>query len=177
MNCYCSPPAISLLDIFSNWANIIIAAAALIFTIYIFFFNNNREEEKNQKDRQSESLKTIILEHNLKFFFNFYEDIFKIIHPVSEKILTDDEKSVLNDEMQNSQKLLRLKFLDLLLAVDKQLYNEILANTDQLIDNLTEKLFDEGINLQHYPKFEEEVIERLSTSKTNSVRVLYNFNQ
>ena len=177
MYCLHCPPPQSILDNLSNWANIIIAAAALGFTIYIFFFNKNREVEKDQKDRKNEGLKTIILEHNLKFFFSFYEDLYEIIHPVSGKKLTDDEKGALNEEMQNSQRLLRLKFIDLLLAVDKELYAEILANTDQLIDSLTEKLFDDGINLQHPPKFEEEVIKPLSTSKTDSVRVLYAFNQ
>ena len=48
---------------------------------------------------------------------------------------------------------LRLKFTDLLLAVDVKLYDNIKDLLDELVDCLTESIFNEGINLSHNPKY------------------------
>lgn len=176
MDCLYCPPDTDYLDNFSKISSIVIAFLGLLFTYYIFKSNNSKEEIRNDKSRQYDSLKTIILEHNLKHFFSFYEEIMSTVLPLSKKELSDISKSRLNDKMVDALKYLRLNFTDLLLAVDKELYDEIMKNTDKLIDDLTEAMFDEGINLTHNPRFESEIISKLSTSKTKNVRILYTFN-
>ncbi|WP_271407358.1 hypothetical protein [Tenacibaculum soleae] len=175
MNCTSINDSFSL-DSFDKIANIIIAIFTLLFSIYIFYITNKKEKEKNSKDRKTDSLKTIILEHNLKNLFSFYENVIIIMQPISERKHTDDEKEDINDNLQNTLKKLRLEFTDLFLAVDKKLYDCIKDSTDLLIDDLTIKMFDDGINLSHKPKFEEEITASISKSKTETVKHLYEFN-
>jgi len=172
---YC-PLDTDWLDIFSKIASIIIALLGLIFTAYIFRENSRKEKNRDKESKQFDSLKTIILEHNLKHFFSFYENVISDVQPLSKKSLSDNSKRKINDNMVSSLKELRLNFTDLLLAVDNKLYEQIKNNTDDLIDELTETMFDDGINLNHKPKFESEIITKLSTSKTENVRILYTFN-
>ncbi|PIE49071.1 MAG: hypothetical protein CSA39_04475 [Flavobacteriales bacterium] len=164
------------LDKIDKIANIVIALFTLLFSIYIFYISTKKEEKKEEKNRKSDSLKTIILEHNLKNLFSFYESIIEIVNPLSEKKHSDEEKEQINAELQSALKKLRLEFTDLFLAVDKELYNCIKDTTDLLIDDLTNKMFDDGINLSHLPKFEEEITSNISKSKTETVRYLYEFN-
>lgn len=177
MDCLYCPPETDFLDIISKVSSIVIAGLGLLFSYYIFKISNENDNIRDDKSRQYDSLKTIILEHNLKHFFNFYEEIMIVVQPLSKKKLTDISKSKLNDSMVDALTHLRLNFTDLLLAVDTDLYTEIMKNTDDLIDELTEVMFDEGIVLTHNPKFESEIISRLSASKTNNVKILYSFNR
>ena len=167
---------LTTLDLFDKISNIIIAIFTLLFTIYIYYITNIKEKEKDSKDRKTDSLKTIILEHNLKNLFSFYENVIKIMQPLSEKAHSDEEKQDINDNLQSDLKQLRLGFTDLFLAVDKKLYDCIKNSTDLLIDDLTNKMFDDGINLTHKPKYEEEITASISKSKTETVRYLYEFN-
>lgn len=175
MDCTSLNPS-NFLDIIDKISNIVIATFTLLFSIYIFYITNKKEKEKDSKDRKTDSLKTVILENNLKHLFSFYESVIRIMKPLSEKTHTDEEKELINTDLQNSLKKLRLEFTDLLLAVDRGLYNCIKNSTDLLVDELTNKMFDEGINLTHKPKFEEEITSNISKSKTETVKYLYEFN-
>ena len=148
----------------------------MAFSAYIFYFSTNKDEEKESKNRKTDSLKTIILEHNLKKLFSFYELTMNLMQPLIEKVHSDEDKQNINNNLQNNLTQLRLEFTDLFLAVDKELYNSIKDSTDLLIDDLTNKMFDEGINLNHKPKFDEEITSSISKSKTETVRHLYEFN-
>lgn len=164
------------LDTISKIANIIIALFTLAFSVYIFYFSTEKDDENDLKNRKTDSLKTIILEHNLKKLFSFYETTMEIMKPISVKEHSDEDKEEINDSLQNNLKQLRLEFTDLFLAVDKELYDCIKNSTDLLVDDLTNKMFDEGINLRHKPKFEEQITSSISKSKTETVRYLYEFN-
>lgn len=166
----------SLLQVIDTIANITIALFTLAFSIYIYYFTTKKDDKEKQKDRKSDSLKTIILEHNLKHLFFFYEKVITIMLPLSKKKHSDNEKESINNELQNSLKQLRLQFTDLFLAVDKQLYADIKRCTDQLIDELTVKMFDEETNLEIESTYDEEVTSSISKSKTDTVGHLYEFN-
>ena len=168
--------SLAKLDIIDKIANIIIASFTFLFSIYIFIITNKKEDKKESMNRKKDSLKIIILEHNLKNLFDFYNSVSYKMNPLSQRIHSDNEKREINDSLQEDLKKLRLEFTDLLLAVNKDLYSCIKDSTDFLIDNLTNKMFDEGINLSYKPKFDEEIIASISKSKTETVKYLYEFN-
>lgn len=166
----------NILDSIDKIANIIIALFTLAFSVYIFYFSTTKDDEKESKNRKTDSLRTIVLEHNLKKLFNFYEQTMNLMNPLIEKVHTDEDKQEINNNLQSNLTQLRLEFTDLFLAVDKELYNSIKDSTDLLIDDLTNKMFDEGINLNYKPKFDQEITTSISKSKTETVRHLYEFN-
>lgn len=170
-------PPESLLDTISKISSIVIAVFSLFFTVYIFWYQNKKSKENNADLRKRDSLKTIILEHNLTWLFSFFDNVQTEIKAVNIKILSNEEKRVLNDKLQDELKNIRLKFTDLLLAVDKELYENIKNSLDDLIDDLTESMFDEGINLTHKPKFEEKITSSISKYKTNIIKALYDYSK
>jgi len=175
MDCTITESFLSL-DNIDKIANIVIAVFTLLFTVYIYIISTKKDKENDDKTRKYDSLKTIILEHNLNKLFSFYENVRTIMQPLSEKILSDVEKQSLNESLQNSSTELRLEFTDLFLAVDKKLYEDIKECSDLLIDKLTNNMFDDGINLNHQPKFESKIASVISKSKTSIVKHLYEFN-
>ena len=177
MFCNQEIPTEPMLDIISKVSSIVIALFSLFFTIYIFWYQNKKSKENNADSRKRDSMKTIILEHNLTWLFSFFDTVQNEIKVVNIMVLSDSEKEVLNDKLQDELKNIRLKFTDLLLAVDKDLYENIKNSLDDLIDDLTESMFDEGINLTHKPKFEEKIISSISRYKTDIIKTLYDYNK
>jgi len=177
MCCLQEIPTTSLLDTISKISSIVIAIFSLFFTFYIFWYQNKKVNENNADSRKRDSLKTIILEHNLTWLFSFFDTIQFETKIINTRVLTDNEKETLNEKLQDELKNIRLKFTDLLLAVDKTLYNSVKDSLDDLIDELTVSMFDEGINLTHMPKFEEKITSAISKYKTNIIRDLYNYNK
>lgn len=70
---------------------------------------------------------------------------------------------------------LRSKFYDSLLAIDDKLYESIKIKVNDLQTHLTNTIFDAGINLAHQPKFDELVIQKLTTTKTEIIQKLFNY--
>ena len=165
----------TLLDNLSKIASIVIALFSLIFSVYIFYTQNEKTDESENKSRELNSLKSIILEHNLNWLFVFFDRALEITLVLNEKELTPDEKEDINETLQDELKILRLKFIDLLLAVDEELYKKTMNSFDELLDELTESMFDEGINLRHKPKFEGLIVSSITHCKTEVVKTLYNF--
>jgi hypothetical protein len=166
----------SILDLISQISSIIIASFSLLFAIYIFVFQNKKDDKKDENSRKIDSLKTIIFEHNLNWLFDYFDQIVIKTEALKVNAFSDLEKEELNDKLQDDLKKLRLKFTDLLLVVDKSLYEKVKDLLDELLDKITNNMFDDGINLQHPPKFEEVITTNISQYKTDIIRELYEFN-
>lgn len=132
---------VDFLDFASKVSEIIIAFLALIFSIYIYIKTFASDKKKIKYDKKIDFFKTIILS-NLNVFFNFYGQLFIILDDLSNRIITDDEKSSINELMQDELKQLRLNFYDLTITYDNQFYNFIKNESDTLIDKLTITLFE-----------------------------------
>lgn len=159
----------------SDIANIAIAFFALLFSLYIFRSDKKRSEEKENIDKNLDSLKTLIYQHNLPTLFLFFDNINEITKPLSLKTQSNSEKQGINEKLQEELKKIRINFIDLLLAIDPKLYNEVKDCLDKLIDDITESMFDEGINLTHMPKYDEVILVKISSSKTDTIKVLHDY--
>lgn len=174
INCeICQVATSSFLEIGAQLANILIAFFALFFSIYIYFATRKSDEQKDRRNREVESFKTLVLQHNLVKLFSFYEEIRASIKPLSTSDLGDVEKQTINDQLQDHLKMLRYNFIDLLLAIDRSVYVEIKKHADDLVDLLTKAMFDEGINLSHPPQFDDKIEAPMSESKTQIIKTLY----
>ena len=165
----------SMLELFGQISNIAIAILSFIFAIYIFYFQNKKDDKKEEKNRKNDRIQTIIFEHNLGKLFIFFDNLSSKTKELKVEDLSIDDKSRINDEIIDELNDLRLKFTDLLLAVDVKLYDNIKDLLDELVDCLTESIFNEGINLSHNPKFEEMIERPISTHKTDIIKVLYEY--
>ncbi len=163
-----------LLDILFKLATILIALANFAYAIIIFLSKSKKDDGEKEKDRKIHWFKTVILDQSLEYLYESFEEIDEI----SKKIRlckNDEEKSVIDEELSKIYIKIRRKFIDGLLAVNNTFYNEILVEMDALQTHITESIFDEGLNLNHEPKFEEIITEEIIKTKTSILKKLFNY--
>tara|TARA_B100000787_G_scaffold80854_1_gene59710 strand:- start:214 stop:732 length:519 start_codon:yes stop_codon:yes gene_type:complete len=171
----CCTQETSILELFGQISNIAIAILSFLFAIYIFYFRNRKDDKKEEKNRKNDRIQTIIFEHNLGKLFIFFYNLSSKTKELKTEDISINDKSRINDEIIDELNDLRLKFTDLLLAVDVKLYDDIKSLLDELVDCLTESIFNEGVNLSYKPKFEELIEKPISTYKTDIIKVLYEY--
>lgn len=168
-------PEKSLLDNICSVASIIIAIANVVLIIFIFRHNNKKDDSDKEKTRRQHLLKTLVLDYNMSKFYSFYQEIHKETNALLANNLSNEDKSRINENIKEKAVELRQNFIDMFLAIDDNLYQMLLSKIDELIDSLTNTIFDEGINLAFKPKYDEEVSKRIRESKTAIIGVLFSY--
>lgn len=166
---------ISILDTIYKIATVCIAFINVCLVIYIFVRNNNKDNKNSEKNRKMSLLKTLILDYNMKYLYLFFEDLRKETNKLTVANLSNDAKREINEKLLLYGNELRQKFIDPFLAIDSKLYDNILNSIDILLDNMTNSIFDEGINLSHAPKFEELIINKITNTKTHIIKLLFEY--
>lgn len=166
---------ISILDTIYKIATVCIAFINVCLVIYIFVRNNNKDNKNSEKNRKMSLLKTLILDYNMKYLYLFFEDLRKETNKLTVANLSNDAKREINEKLLLYGNELRQKFIDPFLAIDLKLYDNILHSIDILLDNMTNSIFDEGINLSHAPKFEELIINKITNTKTHIIKLLFEY--
>lgn len=170
-----APTAVLILDIVYKIAMILIAGFNIVFAVFIYENKNKKEEDSNEKNRKIGLLKSLVLDYNMKYLYEFFDNIDVETLKLRQPGLTDEDKKQINDKLIDFGKILRQKFIDTLIAIDKNLYNEFLKSIDDLLDNFTNNIFDGGINLIHIPKFEEKITNSIFETKTSVIKLLFNY--
>ena len=163
------------LEIAFTSATILIALFNIFFTVYIFRTKIKKSDSNIEQDRRIQLFKTLILDHNLKHFYTCCDDLEKELSALQESGLSDDKKKDIYSKSQDHFITLRRKFTDTLLAVDYSLYKSVLKSSDDLQTYLSSMIFDNGYNLSHRPKYDEIITERLSTAKTDILKILFTY--
>lgn len=165
----------SIFQLFYYGAMVTIALANIILVIYIFTKNNKKDESKDERNRKINLLKTLILDYKMEIFYSFFHQIKEESKMLLTKELSDEEKTQINGKINDLGIEFRQDFTDIFIAIDVVLYQRILSKSDKLIDNLTENIFDEGVNLSHQPKFNELIIKPINESKTDIIKILFSY--
>jgi len=165
----------SVLDTIYKIAMICIAFFNIFFAIYIFNFKNRKDDYANERNRKIGLLKSLVLDHNMKYLYDFFENIDKEVQALKLLNININEKRNTNDNLINLGIILRQNFIDTLIAIDKGLYTDIILTTDNLLDTLTENIFDEGINLSHLPMFEQKITKLITENKTSIIKTLFSY--
>ncbi len=168
-------PEKSLLDNICSVASIIIAIANVVLIIFIFRHNNKKDDSDKEKTRRQHLLKTLVLDYNMSKFYSFYQEIHKETNALLVNNLSTEDKRKINENIKEKAVELRQSFIDMFLAIDENLYQMLLSKIDELIDSLTNTIFDEGINLAFKPKYDEEVSKKIRESKTAIIGVLFSY--
>lgn len=163
------------LDTIYKIAMIFIAIFNVVFAVYIFVVKSKKDDHSNEKNRKINLLKTLILDYNLEHLYCYFELIDKETLKLQQPDLSNEDKKVINDKILENGKFIRIKFIDTLSAINKSLYDNLIDLIDKMQDSFTESIFDEGINLNHKPKFEEKVTKTIQETKTNVIKSLFNY--
>lgn len=165
----------STLGTIGDIATIAITLVNTFLVWFIFIKTKNQGNEDKEQARKLDLLKSIILDHNLKHFYNFFEKTELVLNRLKDPDLTDEEKSSIIELCGDEFIELRKKFIDTLLAVDQNLYYKVLASTDKLQSDISNNAFDPGNNLSHFPKFEECIESPLQVTRTEILKILFQY--
>lgn len=169
----CKEEIMQYLDISFKAATIIIALANLALVIKFFKVNTEKEDIEKEKDRKILWLKTLVLDNNLDYFYQFFDNVEVVLNGLKTENHQDDFKKDIDEKIGDHFIILRRKFTDSLIAIDENLYTQVLNCFDVLQTHITESIFDNGINLAHQPKFEEIILEKITSTKTSVIKTLF----
>lgn len=148
-------------DMIVTVVNVLIALTNIIWSIFAY-----------KKTSKHNSLKTLILDYNIKHLYEFFDNVEKRAETLKSKESTeDDKKNVINDIVQYSRNF-QQKFIDLFFSVNQFLYEELNTDSESLIDALTNSISDDGINLYNEAKYNELIKSKISESKSTIIKKL-----
>ena len=172
--CGCQPVVLKsgVMDTILAIAMAIIAIADIFLTVFIFRQTRKDSSEVERNHRKFELMQSLILNYRLQLLYGFYDAISKECGALL--ISTDqDTKKLVDDNNKAILKKFRLEFVMLFQVIDHSLCLDLKKIADDLIDGITEVIFDEGINLTYEPKYNEMITEPLSRNRNAMIAKLY----
>lgn len=168
-------PQTDALDIIFKLAAIAIAVVNVVLAIYVFTKNTEKTNSFKEQDRKINWLKTLVLDHNLKYLYDIIDEIESTLGGLKTPNQSIAEKQHLIGTTDDMFITLRRKFTDTLLAVDSDLYNDVLSKADDLQEKINTSAFNSGINLSHQPMFNQMILDPITSAKTEILRHLFNY--
>lgn len=163
------------LDIAFKSATICIAIFNAYFAIKIFKSKNKKDDTEKERDRKIQLLKTLVLDHNFKYFYSIFDEIECELSKLKNPKLTDQDKQSIESNIQDLFISLRRNFYDSLLAIEETLYDNIKNKCDELQSHLSLTIFDQGVNSSHTPKYDDLINEKLIDAKTEIIKTLFGY--
>lgn len=154
----------------------VFAIANLILAISVFRLDRASSEKKAEAERRLTMFKTLVLDAKMNSFHESIKSMREILDTLPKSDNDIEKKQEINDALRAHFYELTVDFIDLLMAIDyKNLYEPIRDKSQNLQDELTKAIFDEGIRLSHRPKFEERILTPMSMMQTDIIKILYGY--
>jgi len=177
----CQNSGLTLSD-FADASQVVIASANLLLAGYVLFYQirkdtktENETAKLNEQNIKLQWFKELIVQPNMKIIENFYSQLHTIKDKINSNDLTIAEKEDINNFVKAELVILRKSFVDVLQLVDKKFADQLLKNLDELIDGITNAIFDDDLKLKKPSVYEKNIGSKISYSKNNLIAQLYNY--
>jgi len=154
-------------------AQAVSAAVSLLLAIFIFIYQRRidkaaKKEDSSTHDRDNrlDLIRQIIIVPNINILSTFYKSIIDIQKRYKTSPPNEIEKILINDSAKDGFYELRRSFIHLLHAADISLANEIETNISALLDNVTQSIFDDAVDLTDPKIFERKIYSPVRLSQT-----------
>ena len=168
----------SCLDVVYKIAMIIVGIVNLCFAFYIFFFQNRKEKQHIRLQDRKYMLENFILKFKLECFYDSFKQLLmessSLVDEANKNKLEDTKKDV-ESKYQEIFSNLRIYFIESLNAIDNNLYMSILSDADALQGELSEALFDDGVNLNKKAKYDELIQKPIFAYQGKMLKTLCDF--
>ncbi len=148
------------LDIACKIATVLIALANIIFAVIIFNRNKKRE-----------LVKTLVLDYSIKHFYKYFEDLELELENLKKQCNVDTKKEI-EQKVQLLGRIFEQRFIDLFLGIDSNLHEKIKNKIDDMIGNIMESIFDEGINIHVESQYNEKIVNKVVVTKASIIKLL-----
>jgi hypothetical protein len=166
---------LDLIKILAPIATLIISIINLRYALWMFNYKNSREDEDKNRNRNIDWFKKLILDPNLPYFYEFFENIELECKKLSAEGCSDQDKIDVELATLQHQIQLRRKFMSNLSVVDESLYDFVEGKIDELVGEMNKAIFDQGIKLSHNPMFQEKILKPLSETKTEILKKMFEY--
>ena len=153
------------LDASCKIATVVIAVVNIIFAIIIFRKNSKRELTH-----------TLILDHSIQNFYKYFENLDKDLERLKDRNVTQETKKDVEKNIQSHGRKLEQQFIDLFLRVNPEMHEAIKNKIDDMVGNIVNAIFDEGINLYNEPQYNEKIASPVIITKSELLKMLLESN-
>lgn len=161
------------ISILCDIATVIIALVNVILVIWIFVRQNKIDKQDDEKSHQYSLKLNIIMEHRMQLFYKYYDDLKNVLALLMENNLTNQNKVQVNNQMLEYSGLFDNEFLQLFEAVDESMGKDLRKVNDEMVDNITKSIFDEGINLYVRNMYHDHIDNRIITARKKMLKIMY----
>lgn len=163
------------LDNICKIATVFIAVANILWIIYVFFQNKKSTDDRDERSRKLGLLKTLVLDCSMPLLYKFFSDVKVEVEKLRERNLNDDAKKRINASIIELEQKFENDFLDVLLAINNSLYEDMKTQADNMVDQFTDAIFDPGINLYVEDKFNDKIASKLVETKRMMIKTLFSY--
>lgn len=166
----------------ADWAQVIIAFANLILAGYVIIYQigkdrkiENGTAKLNEQNIKLQWFKELVVQPNMEAITNFYTNLHTIDTKINSNDLTVDEKQDINEFVKAELSKLRKSFIDVVFFIDRPLSEQLMANLDELVDGITNAIFNDELKLKKPEVYEKNIGSKISASKNKIIALLYNY--
>lgn len=166
----------------SELSQVFIAIVNLFLAGYVVFYQirkdkkaDNETAKLNEQNIKLQWFKELIVQPNMEIISLFYSNLHTIKDKINSNDLLIEEKEDINNFVKGELAKLRKSFLDVLQLVDKKFSDQLLSNLDELVDDITNSIFNDELKLKIEAVYEKNVGSKISYSKNNLISQLYNY--
>lgn len=163
------------LDNICKIATVFIAVANILWIVYVFFQNKKSTDDRDERSRKIGLLKTLVLDNSMPHLYKFFSDVKAEVEKLKEKNLANATKRNINDVIIELEQKFENDFLDVLLAINDNLYESMKNQADSMVDQFTNAIFDPGINLYVEDKFNDKIASKLVETKRMMIKTLFSY--
>lgn len=160
------------LDYAYKTSMVIIAIFNALFAIYIYISNSKKSRNSKESDRKITLLKTLILDYNLKIFYDSFNHLEAVLARLQNR---ECDKSEVEKLMQADFRQLNEQFIVFLEAIDNTLYQSMLNVCDVCRDEIVSNIGNEGVNLWVNRQYKDLIKKPLDNAKKEMLKQLFNY--
>ena len=162
----------SCIDYGCKISTVIIAVVNLLLLINRYKKTDEDAKDLAERNRKLSLLKTLILDHNLHYYYDIFEEIEKNLADLKKK---DCDKSRIEKDLQYNFRQIFEKFLNFLSIIDTGLFESVKKECDECRDELVTNIVDEGINLYVEAQFNSKIKNRVQQTKETILSSIFNY--
>lgn len=153
-----------------------------MFAGYLLFYQKKKDKREenntaklNEQNIRLQWFKELIVQPNISHLTAFFENLESIKKKIDSDAMDEDKIISLNRFINDEASKFRVKFYDIMLKVNEDLYKQIKKEVEDLVTKLTTTISDDEHKLTNAKTFEREIQEPIKYSKHNIIALIYSY--
>jgi hypothetical protein len=163
-------------------SQVIIAIGNLCLATYVLSYQKNKDKkvelktaQLNEQNIKLQWFKELIVQPNIEAIETFYKQLHTIPARINSNELTTPQKEDINNFVKDEASQIRKSFVDVLHGVDATLAKKVQENIDNLVDGITEAIFNDELKLRMTPIYDKHIGSKIIYSRNNLISLIFNY--